>query len=92
MYSQKLSDNNELNNYAERTTAVWQNGGFSAKFNGSSLIELLYKTEHLCFDFRHFAKLQTVERKLRELFSALWAYRRRILKILKRLSERSLFL
>jgi predicted alpha/beta superfamily hydrolase len=42
------------------TTAVWQNGGFSAKFNGSSSIELLYKTEHLCFDFRHFAKLQTV--------------------------------
>ena len=60
MYSQKLSDNNELNNYAERTTAVWQNGGFSAKFNGSSSIELLCKTEHLCFDFRHFAKLQTV--------------------------------
>ena len=41
-------------------TAVWQNGGFSAKFNGSSSIELLCKTEHLCFDFRHFAKLQTV--------------------------------
>ena len=38
--------------------AVWQNGGFSAKFNGSSSIELLYKTEHLSFDFRHFAKLQ----------------------------------
>jgi hypothetical protein len=44
----------------ERTTAVWQNGGFSAKFNGSSSIELLCKTEHLSFDFRHFAKLQTV--------------------------------
>ena len=43
----------------DRTTAVWQNGGFSAKFNGSSSIELLYKTEHLCFDFRHFAKLKT---------------------------------
>jgi hypothetical protein len=28
--------------------------------NGSSSIELLCKTEHLCFDFRHFAKLQTV--------------------------------
>jgi hypothetical protein len=41
-------------------TAVWQNGGFSAKINGSSSIELLCKTEHLCFDFRHFAKLQTV--------------------------------
>ena len=41
-------------------TAVWQNGGFSAKFNGSSSIELLCKTEHLCFDFRHFAKLQNV--------------------------------
>jgi len=44
------------------TTAVWQNGGFSAKFNDSSSIELLYKTEHLCFDFRHIAKLQTVVR------------------------------
>ena len=44
----------------EGITAVWQNGGFSAKFNGSSSIELLYKTEHLCFDFRHFAKLQNV--------------------------------
>jgi hypothetical protein len=41
-------------------TAVWQNGGFSDKFNISSSIELLCKTEHLCFDFRHFAKLQTV--------------------------------
>lgn len=45
---------------AERTTAVWQNGGFSAKFKFSSSIELLHKTEHLCFDFRHFAKLQNV--------------------------------
>ena len=44
----------------DRTTAVWQNGGFSAKFNGSSSIELLCKTEHLCFEIRHFAKLQTV--------------------------------
>ena len=43
-----------------QVTAVWQNGGFSAKLNGSSSIELLCKTEHLCFDFRHFAKLQTV--------------------------------
>ncbi len=33
-----------------------------------------------------------VERKLRELFLTLWVYRRKILKILKRLSERSLFL
>lgn len=41
-------------------TAVWQNGGFSAKFKFSSLIELLCKTEHLCFYFRHFAKQQTV--------------------------------
>ncbi|WP_222941032.1 hypothetical protein, partial [Flavobacterium macrobrachii] len=40
--------------------AVWQNGGFSAKFKFSFSIELLCKTEHLCFDFRHFAKLQTV--------------------------------
>jgi hypothetical protein len=44
----------------ERPTAVWQNGGFSAKFNGSSSIEHLRKTEHLCFYFRHFAKLQNV--------------------------------
>ena len=42
------------------TTAVWQNGGFSAKFKFSSSIELLCKTENLCFDFRHFAKLQNV--------------------------------
>ncbi len=45
----------------DRTTAVWQNGGFSAKFNGSSSIGLLYKTEHLCFEIRHFAKLQNVK-------------------------------
>ena len=44
----------------EPLTAVWQNDGFSAKFNGSSSIKLLCKTEHLCFDFRHFAKLQNV--------------------------------
>jgi hypothetical protein len=50
----------------ERLTAVWQNGGFSAKFNGSSSIELLCKTEHLCFDFRHFAKLQNVGCKLKK--------------------------
>ena len=43
-----------------RITAVWQNGGFSAKINIRSMIELLCKTEHLCFDFRHFAKPQTV--------------------------------
>jgi hypothetical protein len=51
----------------ERLTAVWQNGGFSAKFNGSSSIELLCKTEHLCFYFRHFAKLQTVMGKFIKL-------------------------
>jgi len=50
----------------DRLTAVWQNGGFSAKFNRSSSIELLCKTEHLCFDFRHFAKLQTVVVHLRK--------------------------
>lgn len=49
-----------LKQNALQLTAVWQNGGFSTKFNGSSSIELLYKTEHLCFDFRHFAKLQNV--------------------------------
>ena len=43
-------------------TAVWQNGGFSAKFKFSSSIELLCKTEHLYLDFRHFAKLQNVSR------------------------------
>jgi hypothetical protein len=48
---------------AERTTAVWQNGGFSAKFNDSSSIELMYKIEDLRFDFRHFAKLQNVTSK-----------------------------
>ena len=42
------------------STSHWQNGGLSAKFNGSSSIELLYKTENLRFDFRHFAKLQNV--------------------------------
>ena len=41
-------------------TAVWQNGGFSAKLKCSSSIELLCKTEHLYLDFRHFAKLQNV--------------------------------
>lgn len=45
----------------QHITAVWQNGGFSAKFNGNTSIELLCKTEQLCFDFRHFAKLQNVE-------------------------------
>jgi hypothetical protein len=44
----------------ERTTAVWQNGGFSAKFNSSSSIEHLCKNEHLCFGYRHCAKLQNV--------------------------------
>ncbi|MDN3585108.1 hypothetical protein QWY86_00400 [Pedobacter aquatilis] len=46
-----------------QVTAVWQNGGFSAKFNGSSSIELLCKSESKCFDFRHFAKLQNVSGK-----------------------------
>ena len=55
----------------ERTTAVWQNGGFSAKFNGSSSIELLCKTELLCFDFRHFAKLQNVMHYLKRASSYL---------------------
>jgi hypothetical protein len=53
-------------NNNERLTAVWQNGGFSAKFNSSSSIELLCKTEHLCFDLRHFAKLQNVMRYFRK--------------------------
>jgi hypothetical protein len=48
----------------QHITAVWQNGGFSAKFNGNTSIELLCKTEQLCFDFRHFAKLQNVVRNL----------------------------
>ena len=48
----------------QHITAVWQNGGFSAKFNGNTSIELLCKTEQLCFDFRHFAKLQTVSGKM----------------------------
>jgi hypothetical protein len=47
----------------EQITAVWQNGGFSAKFKFSSSIELLCKTEHLCFDFRHIAKPKTVMRQ-----------------------------
>ena len=55
-----MKDKNDFQIKPEPLTAVWQNGGFSAKFNGSSSIELLCKTEHLCFDFRHFAKLQTV--------------------------------
>ena len=38
-------------------TAVWKNGGFSAKINGSSTIELLCENEHLRSDFRHFAGL-----------------------------------
>jgi hypothetical protein len=50
----------------EPLTAVWQNGGFSAKFNGSYSIELLCKTEHLCLDFRHFAKLQNVGGNLKK--------------------------
>jgi len=45
---------------SQPVTAVWQNGGFSVKLNISSSIELLCKIEYLFFDFRHFAKLQTV--------------------------------
>jgi hypothetical protein len=61
----------KLTKYIERKTtnaltAVWQNGGFSANFKFSSSIELLYKIELLCFDFRHFAKLQTVVRQLKK--------------------------
>ncbi|WP_026995409.1 hypothetical protein [Flectobacillus major] len=41
-------------------TAVWQNGGFSAKLNIWNSIEHCANFVHLCFDFRHFAKLQTV--------------------------------
>ncbi len=37
-----------------------QNDKFSEKINCSSSIVLLSKTEHLCFDFRHFANLKTV--------------------------------
>ena len=54
------TDNKSNREKGQQITAVWQNGGFSAKFNGSSSFELLYKTEHLCFDFRHFAKPQNV--------------------------------
>ncbi len=53
---------NTTENKGERTTAAWQNGRFSAKFKGSSSIELLCKTEHLCFDFRHYAKPRPVGR------------------------------
>jgi hypothetical protein len=44
----------------ERTTAVWQNGGFCTKFNDRSSIEHLCKTEHFYFKIRHFANLQNV--------------------------------
>ena len=40
-------------------TAVWQNGGFSAKLNIWNSIEHCANFVHLFFDFRHFAKLQT---------------------------------
>ena len=52
----------------QHITAVWQNGGFSAKFNGNTSIELLCKTEQLCFDFRHFAKLQNVSRNFKKKY------------------------
>ena len=47
----------------EQIAAVWQNDGFSTKFNSSSSIELLCKAEHLHFDFRHFAKRWNVKLK-----------------------------
>jgi len=37
-----------------------QNGWFSAKFNVSSSIELLCKTEDLCFDLPAIAKPETL--------------------------------
>lgn len=61
--TRKLNIDNDLQGQKtehQLPTAVWQNGGFSTKFYGSSSIELLCKTEHLPFDFRHFAKLQNV--------------------------------
>lgn len=39
-------------------TRVWQNGGYSSKFKFCFSIELLSKTEHFSYDFRHFAKVQ----------------------------------
>ena len=53
-------------NKHNRTTAVWQNGGFSAKLNIWNSIEHCANFVHLCFDFRHFAKLQTVSGKRNE--------------------------
>jgi hypothetical protein len=38
-------------------TAVWQNGGFSAKFIVSSSIKLFYKSEYMYFEFRDFGKV-----------------------------------
>jgi hypothetical protein len=43
-----------------------KSGGFSAKFNNCSSVQLLCKVEVLCFDFRHFAKLKTVMGKLKK--------------------------
>ena len=56
----------------ERTTAVLQNGGFSAKLNGNSSIELLCKTKHLCFDFRHIAKQQNGKKSLKLKLKNVW--------------------
>ena len=38
------TDNISDRQKGQQITAVWQNGGFSAKFNNSSSIELLCKT------------------------------------------------
>ena len=67
--TRKLNTDNGLQTLwkeGQLITAAWQNGGFSAKFKFSSSIELLCKTEHLCFDFRHFAKLRNVMGNLKE--------------------------
>ncbi len=47
-------------------TAVWRNGGFSAKFNGSSSIELLCKIEDLCFDCPAIANPKNVTGKFKK--------------------------
>jgi hypothetical protein len=49
------TDNQHMNKKGEPLTRYWRNGGFIAKFNGISSIEFLCKTEHLYFDFRHYA-------------------------------------
>lgn len=56
-----IAKNGEVTVGMTKKTAA--NGRFSAKINGSSSIEHYCKTEHLCYNFRHFAKLQKVSRK-----------------------------